>query len=194
MQIRNKDDIRAFIQEDKWMMDILASVKLLNLPDWWVCAGFVRSKIWDVLHDFDEKTPLPDIDVIYYDQAIVEEKEEKRLEEQLKDLMPTIPWSVKNQARMHIENGIPPYTSAEDAIAKFPETATALGVKLDEGNHVILTAPHGVQDIVNLVVRPTPYFFESEERMLIYAERVRKKNWQSIWGQVDVIGWDVNRI
>lgn len=107
MQIRNKDDILAFIQEDKWMMDILASVKLLNLPDWWVCAGFVRSKIWDVLHDFDEKTPLPDIDVIYYDQAIVEEKEEKRLEEQLKDLMPTIPWSVKNQARMHIENGIP---------------------------------------------------------------------------------------
>ena len=54
----------------------------------------------------------------------------------LRSYLPTIPWSVKNQARMHIANNIPPYSSAVDAISKFPETATALGVKLDDENNV----------------------------------------------------------
>ena len=64
---------------------------------------------------------------------------------------------------MHIVNNIPPYSSSVDAISKFPETATALGVKLDEGNNVILTAPHGIHDVVNLRVKPTPFFRASKE-------------------------------
>ena len=38
----------------------------------------------------------------------------------------------KNQARMHVVNNMLPYSSSVDAISKFPETATALGVTLDE--------------------------------------------------------------
>jgi hypothetical protein len=40
------------------MMDIIKSAKSLNLPDWWICAGFVRSKIWYTLHYFNERTPI----------------------------------------------------------------------------------------------------------------------------------------
>ena len=163
MVITTERDIVALIQEDKWMMELLKCAKSLNLPDWWICAGFVRSKIWDVLHGFDERTTIPDIDVIYYDRTNIEESVEKEYEEVLKRLLPTIPWSVKNQARMHSVNNISPYTSSVDAISKFPETATALGVKLDEGNNVILTAPHGIEDVVNLRVKPTPYFCGSRK-------------------------------
>ena len=103
----------------------------------------------------------------------------------MKSFLPTIPWSVKNQARMHIANNVPPYTSSVDAISKFPETATALGVKLDDENNVILTAPHGIEDVVNMKVKPTPFFMESKDRMLIYENRVRKKNWQAVWNKVE---------
>ncbi len=147
----------------------------------------MRSKIWDVMHVFDERTPLPDIDVIYYDQLNVEESVEKNHEEALNKLLPTVHWSVKNQARMHMTNHIPPYSSSADAIAKFPETATALGVKLVERNNVILTAPHGIQDVVNLIVKPTPYFLESQDRLMIYEKRVRKKNWQARWSNIEVM-------
>lgn len=187
MFIQNEKDIITHIQEDEWMMDLLTCAKSLNLPDWWICAGFVRSKIWDVQHGFDERTPMPDIDVIYYDAENIEESVEKKYEEVLKRLLPTVPWSVKNQARMHIANNSSPYSSSVDAIAKFPETATALGVKLDEEDNVILTAPHGIQDVVNLIVKPTPYFLESKERMLIYEKRVREKNWQAIWSKIEVM-------
>lgn len=181
------EDIIRLISEDEWMMDILRSAQSLNLPDWWVCAGFVRSKIWDVLHEFNERTPLPDIDVIYFDESNVEEEIEKRYENRLKLLQPAIPWSVKNQARMHSVNNDIPYSSSTEAIAKFPETATALGVKLDEQGNVILTAPHGIEDVVNFNIRPTPYFGEEEERIGYYHQRVGKKNWNSIWHKVEIV-------
>lgn len=183
-----REDILLLIKKDKWMMEILETVKTLDLPDWWVAAGFVRSKIWDVLHHFDERTPIPDVDVIFFDPSNIDEREEKRLEEKLKALLPNtnIPWSVKNEARMHIRNGMPPYTSSVDAISNFSETATALGIKLDEQNNLILTAPHGLDDVINLRVRPIPSFVGSKELMKIYQERIRKKNWKKIWYNLNI--------
>ncbi len=155
--IRSEEDVIQLIYEDEWMKEVLRSAQSLELPDWWVCAGFVRSKIWDMLHGFNERTPLPDIDVIYFDPSNVNEEIEKGYESILKQRQPTIPWSVKNQARMHTVNKDRPYLSSIEAIAKFPETATALGVKLDDEGKIVLTAPHGIEDVVNFKIRPTPY-------------------------------------
>ena len=182
----NKDEIISLIKEDQWMMEILTSAKALNLPDWWICAGFVRSKIWDVLHDFSERTTIPDIDVIYFDPANIDVIQEKQLEAKLNSLMPNIPWSVKNQARMHLISKMPPYLSSTDALSKFTETASALGVKLDEDDHVILTAPYGMRDVINLEVKPTQYITETKERMEVYENRIANKNWPSIWTKVKV--------
>lgn len=33
-------------------------MKSLALPDWWIGAGFVRSKVWDMLHKYTKRTPL----------------------------------------------------------------------------------------------------------------------------------------
>lgn len=98
--------------------------------------------------------------------------------------MPAIPWSVKNQARMHIVNNFPPYRSSEDAISNFLETATALGIKLDNENNLVLTDPCGIDDVINLVLKPTPYFTETTNWLL---SRIRNKNWQSIWNKLKFI-------
>jgi uncharacterized protein len=182
----NEEEIVSLIREDKWMMEILESAKSLNLPDWWICAGFIRSKVWDVLHDFSVRTTIPDIDVIYFDPTNIDKLEEKKIEKKLESLIPTIPWSVKNEARMHVKSNMPPYSSSVDAILKFPETATALGVKLDEDDNVILTAPCGIHDVINLEVKPTPYFKETKERVEIYEDRITKKNWKSTWKKLKV--------
>lgn len=184
--IMNKDQIISLIKEDQWMMDILRTAKSLNLPDWWICAGFVRSKVWDTLHYYSERTKLPDIDVIYFNPENLSEVEEKKFERMLAYRMPSIPWSVKNQARMHMKNKTFPFASSVDAISKFPETATALGVKLDEQNNLIVAAPCGIRDLIQLEVKPTPFFIEDKERMKIYQERLIKKNWKSTWSKLTV--------
>lgn len=81
---------------------------------------------------------------------------------------------------MHTINGLSPYKSSVEGISNFPETVTALGVKLDSNNNVTLTAPFGINDVVNLKVRPTPTF-KTKERIGVYKKRILKKNWKSIW-------------
>ena len=76
---------------------------------------------------------------------------------------------------MHVVNNMPPYSSSVNAISKFPETATALGVTLDELNNVILTAPCGIEDVLSLQVKPTAHFLESKERLHMYKNRVIKR-------------------
>lgn len=186
MKIKTEKDIIRLIENDEWMMTVLQMAKSLELPDWWVCAGFVRSKIWDTLHDYEAKTAMPDVDVIYYDSLHQDEIYEQSLETKLMNIDATIPWSVKNQARMHVVNNMPPYSSSVNAISKFPETATALGVTLDELNNVILTAPCGIEDVLSLQVRPTAHFLKSKERLHMYKNRVIKKNWQSKWPNITI--------
>ncbi|MBB4826183.1 hypothetical protein HNO89_003420 [Sporosarcina luteola] len=174
------------IEKDEWMMTILRTVSTLDLPDWWICAGFVRSKVWDVLHGFDKRTPLTDIDVIYFDPSNINESIEKNWERKLQLHCPNEPWSVKNQARMHIRNQLPPYRCSADAISKFPETATALGVKLDDDGNVELCLPHGVKDVLDCKVAATPFFRCSKERMVIFEKRIAHKNWCTVWNKVQL--------
>jgi uncharacterized protein len=76
--------------------------------------------------------------------------------------------------------------SAVDAISKFLETATALGVKLDENKKVIITSPCGIEDVIKLQVKPTPYFLASNEKAKIYEERILKKNWKGTWVNLEI--------
>ncbi|MEH6937835.1 nucleotidyltransferase family protein [Bacillus sp. JJ664] len=178
MACKTEDDIMKLIKDDVWMMDILKTAKALQLPEWWICAGFVRSKIWDNLHGYEKRTRLEDIDVIYFDPTNLDESIEKKYEEILKDLKMDIPWSVKNEARMHLKNNIQPYQSCVDAISKFPETATALGVKLNERDEIILTAPCGIDDAINGIIKPSPNSIEAIE---IFEGRLLQKNWKQKW-------------
>lgn len=58
-------DVIELIRGDEKIMEIIKIASTLNLPDWWICAGFVRLKIRDTLHGFNERTEIPDVDVIY---------------------------------------------------------------------------------------------------------------------------------
>ncbi|MFS0864747.1 nucleotidyltransferase family protein [Fredinandcohnia sp. 179-A 10B2 NHS] len=184
--LKNEEDVIKIIRNDDKMMEILRVVNTLNLPDWWICAGFVRAKIWDTLHGYINRTQTPDVDVIYFDDKEIDESIEKSLEARLHSVMPDIPWSVKNEARMHVVNHIEPYFSSVDAVSKFPETATALGVKIDENDQLILTAPCGIEDVINMEVKPTGFFTETKERAAIYEKRLKQKNWKSIWPKIKV--------
>ncbi|KFN01214.1 nucleotidyltransferase family protein [Bacillus clarus] len=186
MYVKTEQDIIQMIEQDTWMMDVLHTAKSLRLPDWWICAGFVRSKIWDVFHGYEVRTPTPDVDIIYFDPLHISTAFEQTLEDKLTQLDSTIPWSVKNQARMHVVNNMPPYSSSVDAISKFPETVTALGVTLDDSNHVVLTSPCGIDDVLSLQVKPTAHFLETKERIDMYKERIVKKNWPSKWPNITI--------
>lgn len=179
--MKTEQDLTDLFMRDSELMQILHTVSSLELPDWWVCAGYIRAKVWDRLHEYAAPTKTDDVDVIYFDPSETDESREKYYEATLHRLQPNVPWSVKNQARMHIINHLPPYTSSIDALSKFPETVTAIGVRLEESRTLKLAAPHGVDDLIELQVRPTPTFRCESRHHQIYLERIKQKNWSETW-------------
>lgn len=176
--------LKALIASDQERMRVLRLVKDLALPDCWVAAGFVRSRVWDYLHRH-ETSPLPDdIDVIWYDNKGLAAERDIALELALRTRDNTLTWSVKNQARMHWRNDDKPYRSAADAMRHWPETATAVAVRLGPRDVVEVAAPCGLDDLFNLIVRPTPRFMA--DKSLIYLDRVRSKNWQRTWPKLRI--------
>ncbi|WP_311764850.1 nucleotidyltransferase family protein [Paenibacillus agricola] len=163
-------------------MQDLSIIRDLNLPDSYIAAGYIRNYIWDVLHDFPERTPLNDIDVVYYNPDELDEENEKTYEQKLKRETGNSLWSVKNQARMHIKNGDQPYHSIEDALSQWPETATAIGVKLENDNRVSVVCPYGLEDIFEFRVKKSPLFKDEGH----YRYRVNQKNWKGLWPKLEI--------
>lgn len=176
--MRSLADIAALIEAHVPMRGLLAVVASLGLPDAWIGAGFVRNAVWDALYGRAiDIASLNDVDVVFLDRADVSEERDAALERKLGHLLPRPNWQVRNQARMHVRNGDAPYRDTADAIACWPETATAVAARLVQGR-VEIIAPHGVSDLLNLTVRPTPAF---RDKLEIYRQRLADKDWSIRW-------------
>ncbi|WP_353437453.1 nucleotidyltransferase family protein [Staphylococcus coagulans] len=184
MILKTKDELIKIIKNDQCMMEILQTVSLLNLPDWWISAGFVRNKIWDVIHDYKDRTEYNDIDVIYFDPSNLEETIEKEYENQLKKVRPGIPWSVKNQARMHLRNRTVSYESSIDAVNHYPECPTAIYIKLCN-DEVLVHYDYNFEELFEGTVKPTPYFIKSEKKN-VYLNRIKEKDWFKTWPKLKI--------
>ena len=177
-------ELKLMIASDTQRMHVLRLVQELDLPDCWVAAGFVRSCVWDYLHQ-RSPSPLPnDIDVIWFDPLKATQEHDLVLESMLRKQDPTLDWSVKNQARMHERNADLPYTSASDAMKYWPETATAVGIRLNGQANLEVSAPLGLDDLFELLVRPTDRFLAGKQA--VYVDRVNSKNWQVIWPKLSI--------
>lgn len=187
MHIRDSAAICQLIEADQEMVAIIGAVAELRLPDGWIAAGFVRNRVWDVLHDYAQPTPLADIDVIYFDPVDRTKAAEKAIEAALHSSLPGRPWSVKNQARMAERNGDPPYRSTLDALGYWCETPTAVAVRLDVDGQLELAAPLGIDDLLDLIVRPTPYARAHPRKLAVYRARMAEKSWPTLWPRLTVL-------
>ncbi len=176
--MKSQQDIIQFLKNEPLVYPLLKTVSKLEIDNCWIGAGLIRNAIWDHLHHLPVVLqPTSDIDVIYFDPQETDVKSEKQIEDRLFKMAPDFPWSVRNQARMHLRNNDPHYTSISDALFHWPETATAIAARLNN-NQIEILAPHGVEDLLNLKIRPSPAF---SHKMEIYNKRQRSKNWTQRW-------------
>ncbi|WP_070885364.1 nucleotidyltransferase family protein [Pseudomonas argentinensis] len=177
--------IQALMSADARRWEILQHVRDLRLPDCWVAAGFIRCAVWDHLHGH-APSPLPtDIDVIWFDPDNPLPERDFELEARLLNADNTLNWSVKNQARMHLRNGDRPYESATGAMAYWPDTATAVAVRLSASGEVEVAAPFGLDDLFDLVVRPAGRF--RDEKRQLFLKRLYSKQWLTKWPGLTVL-------
>jgi len=181
--MRYAPELHDLLMNDIFRCRILKIVHSLKIDDCWIGAGFVRNAVWNTIHDMPSVHD-GDIDVIWFDREATKSKD-IAIEKRLSELDPTVKWSVKNQARMHVRNRDKEYTSAIDATKYWPETATAVAVRWLDQSRCEIAAPYGLDDLYHLKIRPTPAFRGRKRH--IFDKRVEEKGWLSIWPQLEII-------
>lgn len=186
--IRNEDDIAHALAGSAYHNRAMEAASRIYTETLWLSAGFVRNHIWDVLFKDGATTPLNDIDVIFFNPEQTDPAHEMNIKRQLEDIAPAYPWSVKNQARMHVKNGDPAYHSVDDAMCYWLETVTPVAIRKDRRNRHHLLAPLGIDDLLRGTCNPTPHAKSREERLQAYRARMKQKQWWTIWNGVTVNG------
>ncbi|WP_411166079.1 hypothetical protein Aeroheme_02835 [Aeromonas sp. DSM 116730] len=175
----------ALLRADPLRMACLWAARELALPDWALGAGFVRNLIWDHLHQKAEPTPLNDIDLIYLDPSDPEGADEREYEAWLRIRLPDQRWEVRNQARMHVRQQVPPFASSLEALSHWVEVPTCIGVRLGADDEFQWLAPHGFGHNWSLQVSANP---RCRQESRIFIDRIRDKQWQRIWPDL-VVNW-----
>lgn len=86
---------------------------------------------------------------------------------------------------MHQRNGNDPYLSTENALLYWPETATAVAVRVTDTNLIEIIAPYGLDDLFELRLRPTPPF--ECEKLNVFRHRVSAKRWMERYPMLQLI-------
>jgi hypothetical protein len=172
-----EERLAALVAGDAWLMTVLKIARGLNLPDWAVGAGAVRNLVWDHLSAKSTRTPPADIDVLYFDAGDLDPAREAEAEALLTARADLV-WQVRNQARMHLRNGDPPYRDTEDALRYWLETPTCVAVRLEADERLTVIAPHGLDDLFALALKPTP---QGRRRLDAYRARLAAKDWSDQW-------------
>jgi hypothetical protein len=180
----NEADIIQMIQNDTWMMSILTKADRLNLPDWVIGAGFLRNKVWDHLHDIKrDVADTHDIDLVYFDSMNQDEESDRKLSEGMNGIL-GLDWEIVNQAYTHKwHNRNVQYRDTAEGLSEWVETPTCVGVTIANGKLKIV-APHGIEDLVNLIVRPTP---SRRSDLTLFYKRIESKKWLEKWPKLRVV-------
>ena len=179
--MNNSEQIEEWISEDAMRMQALSIASALGLSDWCLAAGFVRNLTWDKVHGYSCATALNDIDLIYFNPDDTSEKADRALEIRL-NAISDFPWSVKNQARMHMRNSDRPYASTEDAMSYWVEVETAVGATLSDSQDIDIIAPFGVDVLFEYTITPNSKRLKPEA----FAQRMQEKRWLDIWPKLMV--------
>ena len=181
------DRLAALVRGTPWFMAALRAGRALGLARWCIGAGALRNLVWDALHGQPPSAPA-DVDLAYFCAQDLSPARDAELQRQLAQALPGLPWEVTNQAGVHLwfeacfGHAVAPLASLEDAVASWPELATAVGVWLDDRDTLHVIAPHGLGDLLGMRIRRNPVRVSVQT----YRERCQSKRYVERWPRVVV--------
>jgi hypothetical protein len=192
--IEESRQLEEIVRSTGWLMRALEAAREVDAPDWMIGAGAVRTAVWDRLHRFARPTEVADVDLAFFDPQDLSPGRDAQVEADLRALLP-VTWDAKNQAAVHVwyprkfGREVEPLTSTADGVATWPETATAVALRLTRDDRLVVEAPFGLGDLLSMVHRRNPRRVTVEE----YERRLRDKRIAERWPRVKVVPGSPNR-
>ncbi|MGW6376359.1 nucleotidyltransferase family protein [Rhodococcus sp. NPDC055112] len=163
----------------------------LGVEDWYLTAGGVFQTVWNHLDGRDLRAGIKDYDLFYFDGSDLsydaEDSVIKGAEILFHDINEVV--EVRNEARVHLwyeeHFGVPAtaFTSSADAIDHFASTTCCFGITRKAGADPEVYAPHGFDDLFDMVLRPNPVMAPRE----VYEAKADR--WKAEWPRLTVLPW-----
>lgn len=153
------------VRADPGLMQVLTTVRALNLPDWRLVSGAVYQAVWNARTGRPAGYGIKDYDLAYFDgwdlsyeaEDVVIKRVAAAFEEPFRSQI-----EVRNQARVHLwfqDRFGEPYTalgSTDEALGRFVAPTFAVGVRLEADDAISIAAPFGLDDVFAMTIRPNP--------------------------------------
>ena len=179
------------IRSNSWMVSVLEAVRDEAVPHAWVGAGVLRDLVWGELYGSGfSHHDVRDVDVAFFDPRDLSRFHDDRVTGRLRGRRPEVPWEATNQAAVHTwysgtfaTAAVAPLTSIQDAVGTWPETATAVAVRLGADDVVEVCAPLGTDDLLNGVWRHNPRRVSIEQSLA----RLQRHQPRTRWPRVTIV-------
>jgi uncharacterized protein len=180
----------SLVERNLFVLRLIQAIPTLGLPNCYVAGACIAQTVWSLSHGFEAHFGIKDIDLVYFDTDLSQEKEREQ-QARVHHLFANFPMAIDviNEARVHLwyKNSfgydIAPYTSVEEAISTFPITAGVLGIRSCNNSYNIY-APLGLEDVLNNLVRPNKKQITKD----IYEAKLER--WQQVWPNLTYISWN----
>lgn len=180
--------LEAILRRSAPMMQVLQTLREIDLPDWQVFSGAVYQRVFNHLTGRDLDFGIKDYDVAYFDPDTRYEAEDAviqqvaaRFEAPLAAMV-----EVRNQARVHLwfEGKFgEPYSaigSSAEALTRFVSPLHAVAVRLEADDRLTVIAPFGLEDLFALRLRPNPIRASTNFDRVAQATRAR-------WPELEIV-------
>jgi hypothetical protein len=171
--------------------EIMRRTARLGLPDLWLVSGCLFQTVWNVLAGEAPTRGIKDYDLFYFDTADCssesEDKANRRAAELFSDLRCEV--DVRNQARVHTwyaqefgVDGYPRLASSTDGIDNFLAICCMVAIRETSTGSIDLYAPFGVDDVLDRVMRPNPWYPNVPE----HCYNKKAERWRTLWPDLRV--------
>ena len=172
------------------LMQVLTSIRALDLPDWRLFSGAIYQTVWNALTERDADYGIKDYDIGYFDPDTSWDAEDRVIKRAAAEFDPALAAKVevRNQARVHLwfeqkfAEPYPPLTCTDDALLRFVCPAFAIGVRLEDDDALTVSAPFGLGDLFTMRLRRNPTRTISDE-----AFRRVTGSAQARWPELEIV-------
>lgn len=185
----DRDTLFTIVKQHDEFMSILSFIQCYHHLNIYIGAGLIRNITWAHLHQVDISIESSDIDLVYFDSEDQNLVQYQSFTEQLQRNFPKLKWDITNQANVHqwyhnyFDTKIEAFACLEEAIATWPETATAVAIKLNSNNDLDIIAPFGLTDLLQMIIRWNPTLVDYS----YYKKRIQQKQYSAQWPKVKII-------
>lgn len=179
------------LRTNPMLVEFLDRARGLGLPNWYLAAGAVVQTIWNAVTGRPPGYGIDDYDLLYHEATDLswdaEDAVIRRGDALFADLGLKV--QIRNEARVHLwyeeKFGVPcpPFPDTEAAIAAFPATTCAVGVRAEPDGTWRIYAPYGLADTYALCLRPNPRLAPQH----VYEAKARR--WKALWPELTVMPW-----